>query len=73
MRLILASLAIVLLVIFVVQNAGTVEVHFFFTSTETPLIWALLLTAGLGVLIGLALPYFWRRPGAEEGSGTAAP
>jgi uncharacterized integral membrane protein len=43
---------VLLLIIFVAQNAQKVEVHFFFAKTQTPLIFALLIAVVLGVLIG---------------------
>ncbi len=47
---------VVLLIIFVAQNAQKVEVHFFFASTNTPLIFALLIAVVLGVLVGWLVP-----------------
>jgi len=52
---------VVLAAIFILQNTQEVEVKFFFSTTRIPLIFALLLAAGLGFLIGLGLPRF-RRP-----------
>jgi uncharacterized integral membrane protein len=43
---------VLLLIIFVAQNAQKVEVHFFFATTQTPLIFALLIAVVLGVLVG---------------------
>lgn len=57
-RLYIAITAIVLVAIFILQNTQKVEVKFFFSSTETPLIFALLLAAALGFVIGLGLPRF---------------
>jgi uncharacterized integral membrane protein len=54
------GIAIVLLAIFVAQNAQKVEVDFLFTETETPLILALLIAGGLGALIGWAWPHVRR-------------
>jgi len=51
----------VLAAIFILQNSQKVNVKFFFSETETPLIFALLFAALLGFVIGLALPRF-RRP-----------
>jgi len=48
----------VLAAIFILQNSQKVTVEFFFSETETPLIFALLLAAVLGFIIGLALPRF---------------
>lgn len=59
-RLYIAIAAIVLVAIFILQNSQRVTVEFFFSETETPLIFALLLAAVLGFVIGLALPRFRR-------------
>lgn len=48
-------------VIFIAQNSQSVEVDFIFASTETPLIFALLLAFGLGVAIGWLVPRLRRR------------
>jgi uncharacterized integral membrane protein len=60
-RFYITIIALVLAAIFVLQNTQKVEVKFFFSTTNTPLIFALLLAALLGFVIGLALPRF-RRP-----------
>jgi uncharacterized integral membrane protein len=52
--------AFVLAAIFILQNTQQVKVKFFFSTSETPLIFALLLAAILGFIIGLALPRFRR-------------
>jgi uncharacterized integral membrane protein len=54
-------IAVVLVAIFVLQNTQKVDVEFFFSTTNIPLIFALLLAAVLGFVIGLALPRFRRR------------
>ena len=41
-------------------------VKFFFSQTDTPLIFALLLAVGLGFVIGLALPRFTGRDRRHE-------
>ena len=51
---------IVVTAIFILQNSQKVQVKFFFSTTTTPLIFALLLAAFLGFVIGLALPRFRR-------------
>ncbi len=51
-----AVVAAVLLTIFIVQNSSTVEIDFVFGTVETRLVWALLLSAGLGLLIGILVP-----------------
>ena len=52
--------AFVVSAIFILQNSQKVEVKFFFSSTTTPLIFALLLAAVLGFVVGLGLPRFRR-------------
>ncbi len=54
--------AVVLLLIFVIQNSQEVDIDFlFFTSVSTPLIFALVLSALLGALIGWLAPRVRRR------------
>jgi uncharacterized integral membrane protein len=48
--------AVVLLFILVAQNAQSVELNFLFASVHTPLIFALLIAAGLGALVGWLTP-----------------
>jgi uncharacterized integral membrane protein len=60
-RFYLLVAAIVLGAIFLLQNAQKVQVDFLFSSTDTPLIFALLIAGLLGFVIGLALPRFRRR------------
>ena len=55
-RLVVVAVALILLLVFIVQNSGVVEIQFIFGSLTTRLVWALLLAAGLGFLIGLLLP-----------------
>ncbi len=50
--------AVIVAAIFILQNSQEVTVDFLFTTTEAPLIFALLFAAILGFLIGLALPRF---------------
>jgi uncharacterized integral membrane protein len=52
--------AFVVAAIFILQNSQQVKVKFFFSTTTIPLIFALLLAAVLGFIIGLALPRFRR-------------
>ena len=54
-------IALVVAAVFVLQNTQKVDVKFFFSTTNIPLIFALLLAAVLGFIIGLALPRFRRR------------
>ena len=53
-------MAFVVAAIFILQNSQKVEVKFFFSTTTTPLIFALLLAAVLGFVVGLGLPRFRR-------------
>jgi uncharacterized integral membrane protein len=46
--------------VFILQNSQKVDVKFLFSTTNIPLIFALLLAAVLGFIIGLALPRFRR-------------
>jgi uncharacterized integral membrane protein len=49
---------IVVTAVFIFQNSQKVDVKFLFSTTNIPLIFALLLAAVLGFIIGLALPRF---------------
>jgi uncharacterized integral membrane protein len=51
---------VVVTAVFILQNTQRVQVKFFFSTTTLPLIFALLLAAVLGFIIGLALPRFRR-------------
>jgi uncharacterized integral membrane protein len=57
-RLYVAIGGVLLAAIFILQNSQKVAVKFFFSETETPLIFALLFAVLLGFAIGLALPRF---------------
>ncbi|HWC37954.1 MAG TPA: LapA family protein [Acidimicrobiales bacterium] len=48
-----------LLIAFIVENSGTVTVHFIFGSAHVSLIWALILAAVLGALADRL--FVWRR------------
>lgn len=64
-RLYLSIGAIIVAAIFILQNSQEVSVDFIFTTTETPLVFALLFAAILGFVIGLGLPRF-RQPRREK-------
>lgn len=55
-RLWAALVTLIVLVIFVAQNSQKVAVDFLVTTTETPLIFALLVAGALGALIGWLVP-----------------
>ena len=59
-RLYVAIAAVVLAAIFILQNSDETKVKFFFSTTTIPLIFALLLAFGLGLVAGLVLPRFRR-------------
>lgn len=59
-RLYIAVAAVILAAIFILQNSEETEVKFFFSTTEIPLIFALLLAFVLGLIVGLVLPRFRR-------------
>jgi uncharacterized integral membrane protein len=59
-RLYVAIGAVILAAIFILQNAEETKVKFFFSTTEIPLIFALLLAFVLGLIVGLVLPRFRR-------------
>ena len=60
-RLYIGIGAVILAAIFILQNAQKVRVDFLFSTTDMPLIFALLFAAILGFIIGLAWPRF-RQP-----------
>lgn len=59
-RLYVAIATVVLAAIFILQNSDETKVKFFFSTTEIPLIFALLLAFGLGLIVGLVVPRFRR-------------
>jgi uncharacterized integral membrane protein len=60
-RFYVTVVVIILAAIFILQNSQEVKVKFFFATTHTPLIFALLLAFAFGFVIGLALPRFRHR------------
>jgi uncharacterized integral membrane protein len=58
---------LIILVVFVVQNSQKVEVDFLFTTTSTPLIFALLIAALLGAVVAWLLPLVRRGRHREHG------
>ncbi len=55
-RLVAAGVALVLFVVFVLQNGRTVQVRFLFWDADMRLAWALLIAGLLGVVLGIVLP-----------------
>jgi uncharacterized integral membrane protein len=62
LRLLAAVVLIVLTAIFILLNDQEVKVDFLFATVTAPLIFALLLAALLGFVIGLVVPRLRRRP-----------
>ena len=65
-RFYLLAAAGLIFLVFVIQNSQSVEVEFLFTSTNTPLIFALLAAGALGAVIGWAWPHVRRGRRAER-------
>jgi uncharacterized integral membrane protein len=59
-RLWIAIGVVILAAIFILQNSDETKVKFFFSTTTIPLIFALLLAFGLGLVVGLVVPRFRR-------------
>jgi uncharacterized integral membrane protein len=59
------GLAVLLALIFILQNSQKVQVKFLFVDTTTPLIFALLIAGVLGAVIGYVGPLV-RRRGRDE-------
>ena len=59
------GVAVLVAVIFIAQNSQEVKVKFLFVDTTTPLIFALLIAAVLGAVIGYVGPLVRRRRGEE--------
>ncbi|MGL6279864.1 MAG: LapA family protein [Gaiella sp.] len=60
-RAILGVLALVYAAIILLLNTGEVEISFLFFSANISLIFLILLSMGLGALIALFGPAYWRR------------
>ncbi len=60
-------LIIAYVVAFVVKNDDDVKLDFVVFSTETTLIWLILLSLGLGILIGVLLSQLYRRRRGDRG------
>ena len=62
------GIAVLLAIVFIAQNSQEVKVKFLFVDTTTPLIFALLIAAILGAVIGYVGPLVsQRRRGTERG------
>ncbi len=60
------GLAVVVALIFIAQNSQKVKVKFLFIDTTTPLIFALLIAAILGAVIGYVAPLVRQRRRGES-------
>jgi uncharacterized integral membrane protein len=61
------GIAVLLAIVFIAQNSQEVKVKFLFVDTTTPLIFALLIAAILGAVIGYVAPLVRQRGRAERG------
>jgi len=59
------GIAVLVAIIFIAQNSQKVKVKFLFVDTTTPLIFALLIAAILGAVIGYVGPLVRRHRGGE--------
>jgi uncharacterized integral membrane protein len=59
------GVAVLLVLILILQNSQDVEVKFLFVDTTTPLIFALLIAAVLGAVIGYVAPLVRRHRSGE--------
>ena len=64
-RFYILIVAFVLAAIFILQNSQEVKVKFLFVDTTTPLIFALLIAAVLGAVIGYVGPLVRRHRGGD--------
>ena len=55
-QIVVWAIALAFLILFIAQNFITVEIRFVVARVETRLVWALLLSALLGFVLGLLLP-----------------
>jgi uncharacterized integral membrane protein len=73
LRLIPVGAAVVYLAFFIGLNTHRVEVKFVFSSTRVSLIWVVLLSGGLGIVLGVLLSQLYRfRRRAERAAKEAA-
>ena len=59
--LVVAALAAIWLVAFIVSNSETVKVSFVFGDVTLSLIWVMIICAVLGAVLAWAIPRFTRR------------
>ncbi len=71
----LAALLLILayVVAFVVKNDDDVKIDFVLFSTETTLIWVILLNLSLGILVGVLASQLYRRRRGDRGGQTRNP
>lgn len=60
-RMILAAAAVLYAVIFLLLNTDEVKISFVFFTATTSLLFLILLSMGLGAVIALFGPAYWRR------------
>jgi uncharacterized integral membrane protein len=60
-RLVVLALLVAYAVAFVLENGGTVSVHFVFATAHVSLVWVILLALAVGLLGGILLVQLERR------------
>jgi len=62
------ALIVVYVVAFIAENNKHVRVHFVVFSTHTSVIWLILISVGIGLLVGLLMSQLTRRRGRKQRS-----
>jgi uncharacterized integral membrane protein len=60
------GLLVVYVVAFIAENNKRVGVHFVFFSAHTSVIWLIVISVGIGLLIGLLISQLTRRRGRKQ-------
>lgn len=66
-RLVASLIGLGLLILFLLQNLQEVEVNFLWFTWNVAMIWALLLAAIIGIVVGLLIPAISRRNRTRAG------
>jgi len=62
------GLLVAYVVAFIAENNRHVRVHFVLFSTHTSVIWLILISVGIGLLVGLLMSQLTRRRGRKQRS-----
>jgi uncharacterized integral membrane protein len=65
-KLIVLFAVIAFAIAFVLENRKQVHMHFVFGTTQVSLIWVVLLSIGLGLIVGVLLSQLYRRRGRRH-------